>query len=152
MRADIAERPGAGPTLIEPPAHGDVGVAVVVEQELGACRAHLTDGALIDQLAGHRHTGPLPVDESDLGDEPARCGGLAQPMGVVGVERQRLLAQDVLAVCQCVEGDVDVGVVRGADVDDVDVVRRRDLLPLANGSRPSPVAHRAGRRVQDRNR
>ena len=66
MRADISERTGAGPVAIEPPAHGDVWIAVVVEQELGSRRAHVTDGAFIDQLAGHGHAGPLPVHEAHV--------------------------------------------------------------------------------------
>ena len=150
MRTDVAERARAGPDLVEPPAHRHVGIAVVVEQELGPRRADLADRAFVDQLARHGHRRPLAVDEADLRDTIAVPRRLAQPVATVAIERQRLLAQHVLAACDRVEGDVDVVVVRGADVDDVDVVGGRDLLPGRYGATPSPIpaARSANARIE----
>ena len=138
MRADIAERTGPGSDLVEPPAHRHVGVAVVVEQELRPRGADRADRTFVDQLAGHRDRRPLAVDEADLSDAVAGRRASTQQVATVGVERQRLLAQHVLAAPQRVERDVDVVVVRCADVDDVDVVGAVTSCQRGHGRDPNP--------------
>jgi hypothetical protein len=85
----------------------------------------------------------LAVHEADLGDTVACRCGLAEPQATLGVEGQWLLAQTVLARAERIERDVDVVVVRRADVDDVDIVGSGDLLPTALRTRPAPVGHGA---------
>ena len=91
-------------------------------------------------IAGH-----AAVGEADHGPHAAAaaafCGRGDHLLGLLDGVGQRLLAQHVLAGLERGDGDLGVGVARGADVDEVDVVALDQPAPVGLGRAPS----RAGR-------
>ena len=128
VRADVRERPrGAAEVGVDAPVvvvgRGEPVLQVApVDQPDGTERPGADAGA---RLADD---GMEAVDERDGGDATgrARCGD--QLAGLRRAHRQRLLADDVLAVGERERGEVRVEMVRRADVEHVDVVGGRQLL------------------------
>ena len=85
---------------------------------------HLADPAVADQLGGQAelaaHLGALLA--AGLEDLAGRADGLDQGLGLGDGQRQRLLAVDVLAALQRLDGHQGVPVVGSGDGDGVDVL------------------------------
>ena len=75
----------------------------------------------------------MPIVETDHVDHTGPFGVTPHVLGASRVQRERLLAQDVLAVVGRRDGDRRVGIVRRNDVDDVDVVALDDRPPIGVG-------------------
>jgi hypothetical protein len=168
VRADVAERAGAGLVLVEAPGHGGVGVGEPVLEVLGADLSDLAHEPLGDQLLGVGERRGAAVGEAAEGADAAGGGvgrGGGHLLGLGHGVRQRLLAQHVLAGGECGEGDLVVGVARGADVDDVDLGVLDEVLPAGGaggepvllrgvgdrglGAARDGVQHRGGRQVEE---
>ena len=85
-------------------------------------------------LARLAHRRVVAVDERHGGDAPGADRGLDHLLGAAIVDRQRLLADDVLARRQRGFGERQVQVIGGADVDDVDIRRLDQLLRGREGA------------------
>ena len=168
VRADVAERPGAGLVLVQPPGHGGVGVGEPVLEVLGADLADLAHEPLGDQLARVGEGGGAAVGEAAERTHAAVGGVGGSGSHLLRLRhrvRQRLLAQHVLAGRERGEGDLVVGVARGADVDDVDAGILDQVLPASGvggetvpfggvgdrglGAARDRVQHRGGRQIEE---
>ncbi len=133
----LGERHRVDPEVQQRPA-AQRGVAQAVlgpegarEAEVGLHRADLTDRAVPHQL-GDPADQRVAVRPHGLHQEqPALPGQSGQLPRLTRVERERLLAQDVLAGLQGEPGRLPVRRVRGCDVHDVDGVVRDELRPAA---------------------
>ena len=128
MRADVGECPRGAP-------EGGVDAPVVVlgrEQpvlEVAAVQQpQLAERAFADAGTGLAHRRVVPVDEGHGRDPVGGRGGEDQLVGAGDVERERLLADEVLARLERGTSQRQVEVVRCADVDDVDLLAGDQLL------------------------
>ena len=87
-----------------------------------------TGGAAADALARLAQGRVVAVGKRHGGDAAGGGRGVEEPARAGDVERERLLADDVLAGRQRGLGERQVQVVGRADVDDVDVVGAHELL------------------------
>ena len=134
VRADVGEgaRRSAG-LLVDAPV-----VVVLVEEpvlQVGAVhQAQRTGGAGAHPLPGLPDSRVVAVDERHR-VRPARLERRRREApGSVRVERERLLADHVLAGLERALGELDVEVVGSADVDDVDIVGLDELLRGVEGA------------------
>ena len=148
VRAQVAERPGPGALLAQPPGHR---CRVVGQPVLQVRRPHLPDRADPaggDQLTRQRERRhPAVVEADHRADAALGRGGRRGHHRHALVDRvgQRLLDQHVLARLERRDRDLGVAVAGGADVDDVDVVAPDHRAPV--GGRLGPAV--AGRRLLD---
>ncbi len=149
VRAEVAERAGAGVLPAQPPGQRELGVDQPV---LKVRHPHVPQSAeppLGHHPAGQRGRGHPAVVEADhrqLAALPGLFGGPDHGLGLLDGVREGLLAQDVLARGQRGDGYLGVAVARGADVDEVDVVPGDQRTPVGLGRRPAvPVGRRAHR-------
>ena len=122
------ERAAPGPVLLQPPGERRLGVDQPVLEVLRAHVPDLADPALLHELAGQRDRGHPAVGEADHRADaagPGALGGRGHGARLGDGVGERLLAQHVLARLERRDGDLGVGVTRGADVDEVDVVDGR---------------------------
>ncbi len=123
--ADVAQGPGTGPLLVQPPGQRDRDIGQPVLQVGGADVPQAADPAVVDQPPGQRDGRDPAVVEPDHGPHAALGGpGGRRGHGLGFGQRvaQRLLAQHVLARVQRGDGDLGVGVAGGADVHQLHVV------------------------------
>ena len=138
--ADVAERPGASPVLLEPPAHRHRGVREPVLEVLRAHVPDLPDAPFLHELAGQRDGRDTAVGEPDHRDHALLGGPLGRRghrLGLGDRVGERLLAQHVLACLESGHGDLGVGVTGRADVDEVDVLARHQPGPVGLGRLPA---------------
>jgi hypothetical protein len=83
--------------------------------------------ALVDQRLHVAHRGRVAERESQLGLEIARTGQFVRLERLAVVERDRFLAQDVLAAFQRGPRQVEMRGTRRTDIHEVDVVARHHL-------------------------
>ncbi len=147
VRADVGEGARAA---AEGGVDAPVGVARRQQPVLQVGAVDAADVAELaggDQLARVADDGVVAVDERDR-DEAAGVGGVARELlGLGAVERDRLLADDVLAVLERELGQRRVQVVRRADVQHVDVVGGRQLLGGRGGALGAELDERPARRA-----
>ncbi|OPZ14673.1 MAG: hypothetical protein BWZ10_01867 [candidate division BRC1 bacterium ADurb.BinA364] len=93
--------------------------------------------AFVDQLLGQGDGGHAAVIEGGHVDHSRIARGVEHPARLVGVARDRLFAQDVLAGLGGGDGDRHVRGVGSADIDHPDVVALDHLLPRSFGCLPS---------------
>ena len=145
VRADVAERTGAGLVLLQPPRHGRGRVGDPVLQVLGAHVPDVAEPAVGDELAGQRDRRHPAVGEADHRPHAVGGGlggGLGHRLGLGDGVGQRLLAQHVLAGLERGDRDLGVGVTGRADVDQVDVVALDHAAPVGLGARPAQPLRR----------
>ena len=156
VRADVAERAGAGLVLVQPPAHRGGGVGDPVLEVLRADVPHGADPALLDQPAGQRDGRDAAVGEADHRHgrraAAARSAAVGHRLGLGDGVGERLLAEHVLARVERGDRDLGVGVARRADVDQVDVVAGRAAGASRSPSTPSPGGRRPRRPCRRRGR
>ncbi|CAI7638077.1 unnamed protein product, partial [Penicillium discolor] len=135
MRADVGERAGgpAGrgahpPVVVGGPQHPVLQVRAVQREQLPGLAAG-------DARPGLPHHGVVAVHEGDGRDQPALGGFRGERGGVGGGRGEGLLAHDMLARPQRAQGEVGMRGVRGADVDDVDVIGVEQRLRVVLGAR-----------------
>ena len=137
-------RDGAAQPLVHAPV-----VVVGAQQpvlQIGAVQqAHRAGLPAGDALARLAHRRVVAVDERNRGlDGPTSAAASTSSLRLCGVERERLLADHVLAGGQRGLGERQVKVVRRADVHDVDVRVAHELL----GGVERPIrAELGGRRL-----
>jgi len=133
--ADVEE--GSAPVLRDVP---DV-VGVVVEvREPALHRAELADPTGADELAYSLPRGVEAVHESLHQPDASSGAGVDHLLRLSCVQRQRLLAQDVLAGPGRRDRPLGVEVVRQRDVDRVDLVVGQQVLVRAMRLRdPEPI-------------
>ena len=156
VRADVAEGARAGDLPAQAPEERCVRVDDPVLQVL---RPDVPDGA--DPPLGDEPLGQADGRHATVGEAhhraDARLRGLLgrgrHGLGLGDAVGERLLAEDVLAGLERLDGDLGVGVARGADVDQVDVgaLDHRvpvglDRLPAEPGGDVSGAPSRCGRR------
>ena len=100
----------------------------------------LTDPALLHQSSRQTDGRRTAVGEPDHRPDAVlgrALGGRGHRLGLGHRVGERLLAEHVLACVQGTHGDVDVGVARGADVHEVDVVAGDQPGPVGLGRLPA---------------
>ena len=143
VRQQIAGHAAAGHALVQPPQ----GVAALrhvradgpVLQVARPVVEHAPDAALVDDLLGQGDGRHAPVVEPH---HVRLAGGRHrrhQLPALRGIHRQRLFAGDHLAGRGRGLGDLQMHVVGGADVDQVDVGPLHHAAPVGVGLLPSPV-------------
>ena len=147
MGADVADHPGTGPRPVVAPREGNVPTAEEVRVEGAAVVPHGADPPFRDQFSSEALDGILDVVEPHHGRDPRLLGGRRHLERSVRVVGERLLAVDVLAGRDGCHRDLEVQVVRGGDVDDVD---RRVLDHLAPVARVPPEPELGGGAGRDR--
>ena len=129
----VEQRTTAGFGPIEIPGGFGVDLVGPVVAELDPCCGDLADLSVAAGL-GHRGVGP---DESHAvgGYQHLSLagGGLQQGVGISHGEGHRRLDQHMLAGLDRRHGHFSVQVVRGADVDGIDVGRGHELAPIVGG-------------------
>ena len=88
---------------------------------------HLTSDVALE----HLHVAARPIVEGHLQHAAGALGRPDHRLALLGVARQRLLAEDMPAALERRDGDRRVQVVRHADADDVEVVAREQLPVIA---------------------
>ena len=96
------------------------------------------DAAFVHELAGQRDRRHAPVVEPDHVVDARLLDGPGHFLGFLDVHRQRLFANDHLAVLRRGDGDRAVHVIGRADVDQVDVLGADQLLPVRLDALVSP--------------
>ena len=134
VREQVARHAGTGGGGVEAPetraALGQLGGDRPILEEVGAVVEHAAQLAGGHDVLRERHGGeetvviPDEVREARLLD----CGD--HLLALLAVEGEGLFAEDHLAVLDALQGDLGVRVVRGADVDGVDVGARDHLAPI----------------------
>ena len=150
MGADVADGARAGDLLLEAPGQRPVRIGRPILQVRAAEGQDLSDPTVLDVLPRERDRGRAAIVEGDhvgdargfstassivLASSPVRASGFSQMMCLPALRR----------------GDRDLGmaVVRGDDVDDVDVLARDDhALPVVRRLRRSRSAGAPSRRVR----
>ena len=89
----------------------------------------IADASLVDQLLGQDDCRRVPIVVRHHVSDAGFLDSVEHRPCLVGVARQRFLADDVLAGLRRRDCDLRMAVVRRADVDDVDVVALDDILP-----------------------
>ena len=133
VRADVGERPRRS---AQPFVHAPVVVVRTKEPvlQIGAVQQpQRSDLPASDALPSLAHRRVVAVDERHAGLEPRVGCGVYELLGAPGVQRERLLADHVLARGQRRFGQREVKVVGRADVDDVDVRVPHQLLGRLEG-------------------
>ena len=139
----VAAHPAPGRRGVEPPqplsALRKVALDGPVLEELGPVVEDLAQPALVDQLLGEGDRGDAAVVVPHHVRHPGRLdrGHHLAPLG--HVHRQRLLAQNRFAGGGRGQRDLLVQVVRGADIDDVDVFALDQLAPVGLGRFVPPL-------------
>ncbi len=130
----VAGDAGAGHFDIEAPegraALGDLGRDRPVLKVGGAVVEGAADAAFVDDLAGQGDGRHAAVVEPDHVRHAGVLDGPDHLLGLGDVPRQRLLAEHHLAGAGGGDGDLLVGVVGRADVDQIDVGRLDHLAPV----------------------
>ena len=145
MGADIADHAGAGLRLVVTPGEGDLRSAQKVRAEGAAVIARCADLAVRDQPPGERLDGVLDVVEAHHRDDARLLGGLRHRERSLRVVGEGLLAIDVLAGGNRGHRDVEVEIVRGVDVDNVDGRIVDDLPPVRRVAAEAELPGRAAR-------
>ena len=145
VRAEVAERTGAGLLAAQPPGQRELRVHQPVLQVRDPHVPQPPDPALRHHAPGQRGRGDPAVVEADH-RQPAvrrrRLGGTGHRLGLLHGVGEGLLAQHVLARGERGERDLGVAVAGGADVDEVDVVPFDQGAPVGLGLRPAVPAGR----------
>ena len=132
VRPDVRERARRAAQLgIDPPV-----VVLGAEQpilEVSAVDQPRASSRLPEPGARLPHGRVIAVDKGNGDHRRRRAGGSEQFICAARVERDRLLADDVPARRERREAERNMQVVRGADVDDVDIVGGDQLLGAAVG-------------------
>ena len=99
-------------------------------EEVGAVVEYLAELAGIDQLLGQHHGRASAVVVPNHVRNLGLLDGLHHGFSLLGIEGQRLLAQDHFSSLRRCDGNLGVKVVRDGDIHHVDVVPSDELLPI----------------------
>ena len=122
-----------------------VGIHRPPESEVGLDQQGLADATLADDVDQGAVGRKEPAPDGLHQEQPPAPGLLRHPCRLAGVERERLLAQDVLARPEEADGVDLVARVRGGDVDHVDVGIGGECVVVAVAGRyVEPVAEGLG--------
>ena len=137
--AEVTVGAAAGNFFAEAPDEGDFGAGPVLEV-VGADVVDAAEAAFFDELVGEGDGGDAAVG---VPDERFALfgffGGVAHLAGVAQGGGKGLFAGDVFAGFEGGEGDVEVLVVGGGDVDEVDVRIGDGVFPVCGCVLPAPA-------------
>ncbi len=108
MRADVAERAGAGLRLVEPPHEREVGIGNPVLQVGAAEMADRADASCLDQLLREHHRGNAAVVVAEHVDDTGGVHRFDHRLRFRDRVGERLLAEHRLAIARGLDGDLGV--------------------------------------------
>ena len=139
----VARHTRAGGGGVEPPKGRaplrQVGIDRPVLEKISAVVEDPAELAAIDDVLRERHRRDAAVVVPDHVRHAGLLDGGAHLLTLGHVHRQRLLAEDRLAVLRRLDGDLSVEVVGRADIDGVDVIGGDELPPVGLDPLVSPA-------------
>ena len=109
--------------------------AIEITEQVDVHVQRITDRVVVDQRLDARPLRRLPELVTDRDEASSLALGHDQPIAVIDSRRHRLFEQHILACTKRTDRDVGVHEIRSGDVDDVDIVARNRVAPVADDHR-----------------